>query len=57
MSPERVAEILGLSENTLQDWRWKRIGPVWKDTGKCVRYSEADLEQWIEQQTQRPIER
>ena len=56
LSTEQVAERLGLSKNTLIDWRWKRTGPPWTKIGsKCVRYIESAVESWIDQQTQNPM--
>jgi len=53
LTPKQVAERLGLSVNTLIDWRWRRVGPPWtKISSKCVRYIEEELERWVLEQTQ-----
>ena len=56
LKPEQAAERLGLSVKTLQDWRYKRIGPPWSKIGKFARYVESALETWVEQQGRNPIE-
>jgi predicted DNA-binding transcriptional regulator AlpA len=56
LSSEDVANILGLSPATIRDWRWQRIGPPFLAiSARCVRYDQAKLEEWIEQQTVEPI--
>lgn len=42
-----VAEMTRLSRNTLAMWRWKRRGPPHVKFGKAVRYSAAELREWI----------
>jgi predicted DNA-binding transcriptional regulator AlpA len=53
LTTQQVADRLGLSVNTLVDWRWRRIGPpVTKISSKCVRYIEEDFERWVREQIQ-----
>lgn len=40
----RAAELLGVSEYTLEDWRKRGVGPHFTHLGRAVRYSLADLE-------------
>jgi excisionase family DNA binding protein len=49
LTTDEVAEIIRLSPETLEQWRWLRkeipfirLGP------KCVRYRQCDLDAWIE---------
>jgi predicted DNA-binding transcriptional regulator AlpA len=43
-----VAEITGLSVETLAQWRSQRKGiPFLKLSRNCVRYQQADLDRWL----------
>jgi predicted DNA-binding transcriptional regulator AlpA len=42
-----TAELLRLSERTLERWRVVGGGPVFCKLGKRVLYRQADLEKWI----------
>lgn len=45
---EDVAEITGLSVETLAQWRSQRKGiPFVKLSRNCVRYRQADLDRWL----------
>jgi predicted DNA-binding transcriptional regulator AlpA len=45
---EDVAEITGLSIETLAQWRSQRKGiPFVKLSRNCVRYQQADLDHWL----------
>ena len=47
---EHVAEITGLSIETLAQWRSQRKGiPFVKLSRNCVRYRRKDLDRWLEQ--------
>jgi predicted DNA-binding transcriptional regulator AlpA len=41
--------MLALSERTLERFRVSGAGPKFVRCGRCVRYRESDLEQWIAQ--------
>jgi len=46
---EDVAEITGLSTETLAQWRSQRRGiPFVKLSRNCVRYRQTDLDRWLE---------
>jgi len=46
---EDVAQITGLSVETLAQWRSQRRGiPFMKLSRNCVRYRQADLDKWLE---------
>lgn len=40
---------LGLQPSTLKLWRHKKIGPKYIKVGRSIRYSLADLEEYIEE--------
>jgi predicted DNA-binding transcriptional regulator AlpA len=45
---EDVADITGLSLETLAQWRSQRKGiPFVKLSRNCVRYRQADLDEWL----------
>ena len=47
---EDVARITGLSVETLAQWRSQRKGiPFLKISRNCVRYRQADLDQWLDE--------
>jgi excisionase family DNA binding protein len=47
LTQSETAELLRLSERTLERWRVVGGGPVFCKLGKRVLYRQADLEQWI----------
>jgi len=48
LTPADVAEITGLSVETLAQWRSQRRGiPYVKISRNCVRYRQVDLDNWI----------
>ena len=47
-----AADYLGISKKTLQRWRFDHKGPAYaKLNGKLIRYHQADLDEWMAQQT------
>lgn len=50
MTPEEVAELLGVPRRTLTVWRYEGIGPKGFKVGRHVRYRLVDVESWIEEQ-------
>lgn len=49
LTPEQVAELTGLSVETLAQWRSQKRGiPYLKISRNCVRYRQADLDAWLE---------
>ena len=46
-SEKELAEILGLSRRTLQNWRQQKIGPMYIKLGRVVRYRHSDIEPYI----------
>lgn len=51
LTTKQAAEILGLSPNTLNQWRNLKRGPSFVKVSKSVRYSEAEILSYIERQT------
>ena len=50
LTAEDVAQITGLSTETLAQWRSQRRGiPFVKISRNCVRYRQADLDRWLEE--------
>ena len=49
-APE-LSKTLGVPEGTLQDWRYRGIGPRYLKIGKHVRYRAIDVEAWLDAQT------
>ena len=52
LTPEQVAERLGLAPSTLRNWRHLRKGPPWVSLGNRARYREDSLEEWIQAQVE-----
>ena len=50
LTPDQVAERYQVSLDTLKEWRYRRRGPEFLRIGKRVRYREADLLRWEQQQ-------
>jgi predicted DNA-binding transcriptional regulator AlpA len=50
LTPEQVAERYQLSQDTLKEWRYKRVGPKFVHLGKRVRYAVEALEAWEAEQ-------
>jgi hypothetical protein len=50
LTPGEVAKRYGRSLRTLEDWRYKRIGPQWVKLIGGVRYRLSDLLAWERQQ-------
>lgn len=46
LTEHQVAEALGLSVQTLRNWRSLRKGPAYTKYGRAVRYLEPDLQKY-----------
>jgi excisionase family DNA binding protein len=44
---QQLAELLGVPEATVYQWRSKGYGPRGLRVGKHVRYRPADVEKWL----------
>lgn len=47
VAPEEVAAYLGISPDTMKDYRQQGRGPRYTRVGKLVRYRMADVEEWL----------
>lgn len=48
LTTDEVAEMTGLSPETLAQWRWqKREIPFVRLGKKCVRYRQSDIDAWL----------
>lgn len=43
-----AADLLQLSNRTLQTWRCKGIGPTFIRAGRAIRYRRSDLIRWVD---------
>ena len=48
LTPESVAEITGLSIDTLAQWRSQKRGMPYLKIGRAVRYDPSDVQQYLE---------
>lgn len=49
LTPEELAEMLGVSPSTIRWWRSEGRGPRATKVGRLLRYDEADVRAWIEE--------
>lgn len=50
LTEKQAAEKMGLTERTLQNWRYTGKGPDYiKLSHRAVRYRESDLAEWVEE--------
>jgi len=47
MTSQEVAEILGINDGTLAQWRSAGRGPLYVKVGRMVRYREDAIEDYI----------
>lgn len=45
--PATVAVLLALTTKTLEQWRWRGIGPRFLKLGRLVRYRRSDVDAWL----------
>lgn len=50
LSPEDLAEYLGIPLATVYQWRQKKYGPPAAKVGKHLRYRKAAVDAWVMQQ-------
>jgi predicted DNA-binding transcriptional regulator AlpA len=52
LTPAEAAQLLGVSEGALAQWRFRRMGPAYtKLNERAVRYSHEQLEEWVSLRT------
>jgi hypothetical protein len=47
LTDEEAAQILQVAPNTLRKWRCYRTGPAYVRMGRCIRYLEKDLAEYL----------
>lgn len=52
LRPQEVADYLGVPKNTLYGWKYRGSGPRTIRVGRHLRYHAADIDEWVEQQTE-----
>lgn len=50
-TPEEIAQYIRKPVRTLEQWRYRGIGPRWSKVGRNVRYRWSDVEQWLDEQS------
>ena len=48
LTPEAVAEKLGVAPKTLANWRSMDTGPKHYKVGRFVRYKEPEVREWLD---------
>lgn len=46
-----TAAYLGVAERTLEDWRYRKVGPPFARVGGRVRYQKDRVDRWLAGQT------
>lgn len=54
ISPEALAELLGIPIRTIYSWRSRGLGPPPYRIGKHVRFRLEDVDRWLETRADRP---
>ncbi len=58
LTPDEVAKQMGLSIETLAQWRSQGKGPMYvKISRNCVRYRQSDLDGWVAERIVRTDEK
>jgi excisionase family DNA binding protein len=50
LTTEEVAEFLGVPVQTIYVWRTKKSGPKSIKVGKHLRFRQADIDAWLDEQ-------
>lgn len=50
-----AAKLLGVTTRTLQNWRFRGVGPCYVKLGRAVRYKPQDIEDYIDQNRQESV--
>jgi excisionase family DNA binding protein len=50
-TPDEVADVLGVPEHTLAQWRSKGKGPDYIKVGRHVRYRWSAVNEWLDAQS------
>lgn len=50
INPTQAATLLGVRVSTLESWRLRGTGPIFRKIGRLCRYAESDLLAWVDAQ-------
>ena len=50
LTERELAEKLGVSVSSVRHWRYSLQGPPVRKVGRSVRYAEAEVEKWLDEQ-------
>jgi excisionase family DNA binding protein len=53
---QATAKYLKVPPRTMEDWRYRGVGPAFIKVGKAVRYRRDDVDAWLSEQTTVPSE-
>lgn len=48
LTTQQAAKLMNISARTLEDWRYRGGGPVFRKMGRAVRYQLADIESFLD---------
>lgn len=48
LTTRAAAEVLSVTESTLEQWRWQGRGPVFIKMNRVVRYRKEDLQAFVD---------
>lgn len=54
MTPEELAEFLGVPIATLYQWKLRGVGPVARKIGRHLRYLPHEVDAWVDEQASTP---
>ena len=55
--PKDAARVLGVSKRTLEEWRYRGIGPSYvKETERTILYPRRGLEAWLEKRAVQTVD-
>lgn len=52
LTPNEVAELLGVPVDTIYQWRYKRTGPPGFRVGRHLRFDPRAVRRWVEDQSE-----
>ncbi len=52
LTPKQVAEMLGITPRTLDNWRAEKKGPPYYKVEGFIRYNEEEIMKWLESRKQ-----
>jgi len=48
LNPDEVAELLQVPVRTLEQWRYRNVGPPYRKVGRHIRYLQSKVMEWFE---------